>query len=147
MTMQQHDDTYTDGIISRLVRAATALAAELGEARPLFDFERRGLVDAVARWLEGSDFSGRQNEANLEILRDLVTVELLQEVLGVTTTLEEIRADAGMVEYEIVPAPVFSARGDRFRLLEDALIEFLEVRRELEFVQKVERLKQTRGRH
>ncbi|MDV7141753.1 hypothetical protein R3X27_03560 [Tropicimonas sp. TH_r6] len=147
MQIQQHDNDRIAQVVSRAVRASETLTEELGDARPLFDFGHHRLIDTVSRGLEKPEFLSRDTDAQLEILQDIVANELLQEVLSVTTTLEEVYADAGLIEYEIRSKPEYSAKGERFKRLEDALVEFRQSRREMVVMQKVELFFEQHGRH
>ena len=134
------EQKQTYELVTHVVRAAQDLSDELRKTRRLFDFDYQRLVDKVAKSLENPEFDRAGELTNLEMLQDLVTVELLQEVVGVTTTLEEVYSDPGQVEYAILSETVFTERGDQLKRLDDILVQFRTLRAELAVRRKVDGL-------
>ncbi|MDV7142024.1 hypothetical protein R3X27_04940 [Tropicimonas sp. TH_r6] len=131
MHKNQHDNAGVGEIVSLMVRAAITLTDELGDARPLFDFQHHNLIDKVSKALEMPEYPNRETEANLELLQELVKVLILQQVLGAETSLQEVYSDSGMIEYEISRTPIYTLKGERLKRLSDALVDFQQWQLEL----------------
>ena len=147
MQMQRHDRAGVAGeVVPLVVRAARTLIEELRDARSLFDFQQHNLIDKVSKALATPEFTDRENEARLESLQELVTIMILQQVLGVETSLLEVYSDSGMVEYEIARTPTFTPKGVRLKKLDDALVDFRRVHLELAIRQQEARILEQHAR-
>lgn len=122
----------------RTSRAARDLARELRGARSLLGSEMNAIVDAVIRCLEGGDFGRSAHDSKFEVVDERLAMLLLEEVLGVSTTLREVYSDAGCIEYELSVAPRFTARGQTLRRVADAMHAFTLSRDELVVRQSAE---------
>lgn len=146
--MSKHTrDQRGEDIACRAVRAARCLADEMREARWLFDKADHSLMNDCVRCLEKTEFARQENVVKFDALQEIVTPMLLQEIRGVTTTLEETYSDAGAVEYQITKSLVLTADGERLERLDHALNVFRELQLELAIQQQGAKIVEMQARH
>jgi hypothetical protein len=97
----------------------------------MFEGSELNRIDKTIRCLESTDFANPDQESEFAVLKKLISTSVLQEVVGVSTTLEEVYSDPGTIEYELTSSPVFTTKGQELKRVEEALFDFMQLREDL----------------